>query len=391
MILIRNGRVLTMEHRAVYDPGYVLVDGERILSVGPGDGPPDLVAGPDDRVVDAQGGTILPGFVEAHCHVGLWEDGSGWEGEDGNETSQPVTPHLRALDAITPMDRCFREALAGGVTTVMTGPGSANVLSGQFALLKNRPSSVDRMVMRAPAAMKAALGENPKKAHGKARNVAPMTRMGNAALLREALAAAANYRDRKAAGKDPEYNARWEALLPVLSRDLPLKVHAHRADDILTAVRICREFDLRYTLEHVTEGYLVVDMLAGPEAGRLEGIVTGPLLTDRSKPELKRADIRNPAILAAAGLPVAIMTDHPVTPLQYLPVTAAVAVREGMDEWAALEAITIVPARILGVADRVGSLAPGKDADVVVMTGHPFLVSSRVRMTLVSGQPAYEA
>ena len=409
MILIENAHVMTMDHRKEFPNGFLLMGTEeekgRILAVGDGDGQDALLAacGHDGldpaacRIVDAAGGVLLPGLIDPHCHIGLWQDGQREETGDGNEMTDPCTPHLRAIDAINPFDACFREAYEAGITSVMTGPGSANVIAGQFAFIKTFGTSLDRMVVDPCPAMKAALGENPKGVYGP-RNAFPGSRMGNAAVFREALLKARKYMEAREKHRidptaaEPEYNMKHEALIPVLEGKLPLKIHGHRSDDLLTAVRICKEFNLRYTLDHCTEGYRVVDHLAEEyAAGRLQGVLTGPLLSDRSKPELAHSTIRNPGILSGHGIPTAILTDHPVIPIQYLAITAAVAAREGMDEYAALEAITITAARLCNVSARVGSLTVGKDGDAVILSGHPFDYRTRVRETVISGKTVYTA
>lgn len=414
MVLIYNARVVTMAG-AIYDPGYVWTDRQKICAVGDGQPGADVLAAHRGATLDAGGGWLLPGLIDAHCHVGLFNDGLTLEGDDGNEPSDPVTPQLQAIDGLFQDDRCFGEALAHGITSVMTGPGSANVLAGRFALLRTGGRTPEDMAIETQAAMKAAFGENPKKTHGR-KDRSPMTRMATASVLRDALNKASHYRDEQmraaergrgaaaSAGLDtpaaaPAPDARWEALLPVLSGAIPLKIHAHRTDDILTAVRIANEFGLRYTLDHCTEGYRIADLLASeykrgqesgrgcgrPGLGRLEGIIAGPLLSDRSKPELARADIRNPAIIAAAGIPLAIMTDHPVVPVQYLITSAAEAVRAGMPEESALAAITIQAARICGAASEIGSLEVGKAADMVLFSGNPFDYRSRARQVFLQG------
>lgn len=402
MLLIRNGSIWTMKDGVRIERGYVLCKDGAIVAAGAGDGPAASLEGGASRILDARGGVVMPGLVDAHCHLGVFADGGGMEGDDGNEESDPVTPHLRAIDAIHHEDRCFREAVEAGVTSVLSGPGSANVLGGQFSFLKTSGDGVDSMCRLAPAAMKAAFGENPKKAYGP-RHAAPTTRMATAALLRETLFKAERYaRDSAAAeeGKDackrPDFDMKLEALRPVIAREIPLKIHAHRADDLLTAMRICEEFGLRYTLEHATEAYRIVDAILAAMDGtgrrsRLEGVVVGPLLLDRSKPELRNSDVRNPGILAARGIPVAIMTDHPCLPIQHLILSAAVAVREGMDEEAALRAVTIHAARICGMDARVGSIEPGKDADLAVFSGHPLDYRTKVLATVVDGRVVHGA
>ena len=317
--------------------------------------------------------------------------GVGFEGDDGNEATDPCTPHLRAIDGVNPMDRCFRDARLAGVTTVLTGPGSANPISGQFVAMKTAGRWLDDMVIKAPAAMKLALGENPKLTYHE-RHEGPITRMATAAVIRENLAKAVEYRDkleRAAADPDeekPEFDAKLEALLPVVRRELPVHIHAHRADDIATGIRICKEFGLEYVIVHGTEGHLIANELAR-EGAR---VITGPCLGDRSKPELANMSLETPVLLAMAGVKIAICTDHPETPVQYLPLCAAMAVKGGLPADAALAAITIWAAEIGGVAHRVGSLTPGKDGDVVVMSGHPLNWLSRVSAVVVDGRRVTE-
>ncbi len=384
MMLIKGGKVFTMEGE-VLDGGFVLIEKGRISKVGQGEPPGrylDMA-----QLIDAEGMFIMPGFVDAHCDIGLFEDGIGFEGEDGNEATDPVTPHLRAIDAINPMDRAFEEAVRGGVTTAVTGPGSANVLGGEFVAIKTVGGSVEDMVIKNPVAIKCAFGENPKRVYYE-KKTAPMTRMATAALLREALMKAKRYMERKERAKEdkqPELDVKMESLVRVLRKELPLKAHAHRADDIMTALRIAREFDIDMTIEHCTEGHRITETLV--REGR--GLVVGPGLSSRSKYELRDLTFKTPSILSAAGLDIAIMTDHPVIPIQYLPVCAALAVKEGMDEYKALEAITINAARISGIADRVGSLLPGKDADIAIFDGHPFNYTTKVRYVIVNGNLVY--
>ena len=380
---ILNGVVHTMAG-PVIPHGYVEVENGKIRAVGEMSAWTAAAAGP---VYDAGGGHILPGFIDAHCHLGMFGNALGFEADDGNESTDPCTPQLRAIDAINPQDRCFREAREGGVTTVLTGPGSANPIAGQFAAIKTDGRWVDEMVLRAPAAMKMALGENPKTVYNE-RKETPITRMATAAVIRQELSKTLEYMDKqdKADAEEdtdaPDYDAKLEALIPVLRGELPVHIHAHRADDIATAVRICREFGLKYVIVHGTEGHLLPELLAAEGAG----VITGPSLTDRSKPELANLTIENPAILARAGVPVAICTDHPVIPIQYLPICAALAVRGGLEPEEALAAITIHPARLAGLDKRVGSLEPGKDADSVVTTGHPLDWNGKVRYVFIGGK-----
>jgi len=386
MLLLKNGNVMTMAGPAFV--GDVAIENGKIIAVG------QSLSYSDAEVRDVTGMTVMPGIVDPHCHIGMWEDAMGFEGADGNECTNPITPELRAIDAINPYDRCFEEAAAGGVTTCVTGPGSANVIGGQFVAIKTYGDSVDDMVLRFPVAVKAAFGENPKRVYN-GKNQTPSTRMATAALMRKALIEAQEYNEKLERGKAdpekmPERNLGKEILARVIRRELPMKIHAHRADDILTAIRICREFKLRYTLDHCTEGYLITDKLKEALSEDCEGIIVGPLLTDRSKIELKNLSFKAPKVLEQAGIEYAMMTDHPVTPEQYLPICTAVAVREGASEEGALKAITINAAKITGIADRVGSIEVGKDADIAVFSGHPFDFRSRCVLTLVNGKVAHE-
>ncbi len=386
MLLLKNGNVMTMAGPAFV--GDVAIENGKIVAVG------QSLSYSDAEVRDVTGMTVMPGIVDPHCHIGMWEDAMGFEGADGNECTNPITPELRAIDAINPYDRCFEEAAAGGVTTCVTGPGSANVIGGQFVAIKTYGDSVEDMVLRFPVAVKAAFGENPKRVYN-GKNQTPSTRMATAALMRKALIEAQEYNEKLERGKAdpekmPERNLGKEILARVIRRELPMKIHAHRADDILTAIRICREFKLRYTLDHCTEGYLITDKLKEALGEDCEGIIVGPLLTDRSKIELKNLSFKAPKVLEQAGIEYAMMTDHPVTPEQYLPICTAVAVREGASEKGALKAITINAAKITGIADRVGSIEVGKDADIAVFSGHPFDFRSRCVLTLVNGKVAHE-
>jgi imidazolonepropionase-like amidohydrolase len=357
-------------------------------------------------VYDATSKVVMPGLIDAHCHVGLWPEGLGEDHSDGNEMTDPITPHLRALDAVHPEDPAFKELVAAGVTTVLTGPGSGNLIGGQWVCLKTVPKpSVEQMMLLEPAGMKMALGENPKRVYGEQKK-APSTRMGNAATLRTALVDAQNYLEKwrryeadladyraKVEAKDkdaeepkpPERDLQLEALGKVLRREMKARVHAHRADDMLTAIRIAEEFNLNLTLEHATEGYKIADVLA--EKGI--PVTAGPIFFSREKYELKDMTPRNPGLMAKAGVKVAIQTDE-MSAVKYLTINAALAVREGMPEQEALKAITINPAEIIGVADRVGSLEVGKDADLVVFSGHPFDYRTVADLVLVDGQVAYK-
>ena len=382
-MLIINGTVHTMDGLTIPN-GYVAISGTKIAQVGPMEECPPHWEG---ETLDAREGHILPGFIDAHSHLGMFGDALGFEGDDGNEATDPCTPHLRAIDAINPLDRCFEEARKAGVTTVLTGPGSANPISGQFAAIKTTGKWVDAMIVRAPVAMKLALGENPKCVYNE-RHETPVTRMATAAIIRENLYKALEYAeklDRAAEDEEedkPDYDAKLEALLPVVRKELPVHIHAHRADDIATGIRIAKEFGLKCVIVHGTEAHLIPQLL------EQEGVpvITGPCLGDRSKPELANMTIESPAVLTLHGVKVAICTDHPEVPIQHLPLCAAMAVKGGMNPEAALAAITINPAQIAGIDHLVGSLTPGKEADVVVTSGHPINLLSRVRAVVIGGK-----
>lgn len=385
MLVIKNARLLTMTENGSF-VGDIRIDGGKIAEIAHNID----TAGCD--VFDAEGMYAMPGIIDAHSHIGMWEDGMGREGSDGNEATNPVTPEMRSIDGINPFDRCFKEAVACGVTTAVTGPGSANVVGGTFVAMKLYGRSMDEMILKFPVAMKAAFGENPKRVYGD--KATPATRMAIAAILRKALAGALDYAKKIENAKDdpskmPERDLGKEALLPVIRRELPLKIHCHRADDILTAIRIAKEFNVRFTLDHCTEGYLIPDLLKETIEETGAGIIIGPLLTDRSKIELRKVSFSAPKALYDAGIDFAMMTDHPVIPEQYLPVCAALAVREGLPEDAALRSITINAARITGIDDRVGSLEVGKDADIAVFSGHPLDFRSRCVLCTVDGQVAH--
>lgn len=382
-MLIYNGTVHTMSDPGTIERGYVLIESGKIAGVGDMTHCPTVA--PEDKL-DAQGGHIFPGLIDAHCHLGLFGDGLGFEGDDGNESTDPCTPHLRAIDGINPQDRGFEEGRQGGVTTVATGPGSANPIAGQFAVIKTNGKWIDKMVVKAPVSMKCAMGENPKWSYHERRE-APVTRMAIASIIRENLVLAKEYLDkidRSIQDEDedrPDIDIKLEALLPVLRKEIPLHIHAHRADDILTGIRLAKEFDLNYVIVHGTEGHFVADIL-----GELScPVITGPSLGNRSKPELSHMTIENAAKLHQAGATVAICTDHPETPLQYLNLCASVAVKGGLSPEEALKAITITPAEILGIAHRVGSLSVGKDGDVVVSTHHPLDFMGKITAVFIDG------
>lgn len=384
MILLKNGLVYAMTGGApeVMD---ILVEGRLIKKVAK-----DIKAPKGAEVVDCTDRLIMPGFIDAHCHLGLWEDSIGFEGDDGNEMTDPITPHLRGIDAMNPMDVTFKEAREGGVTTAVAGPGSANIIGGQFAAVKTYGDRIDDMIIKAPIAMKCAFGENPKRVYSGTKKT-PNTRLAIVGEFRKTLFAAKEYLAKKeAAGEDmtkmPAYDMKLEALIPVLKKEIHLKAHAHRADDIFSAIRIAKEFDVKLSLEHCTEGHLIAEHLAK------EGYpaIVGPTFGHRTKVELKNKSFDTPKILHQAGVKIAIMTDSPVIPLQNLPMCAALAAKAGLDEMEALKAISINAAEITGIADRVGSLEVGKDADIVVWDRHPFELQANVCMTLISGEVVYK-
>lgn len=384
MILLKNGLVYTMTEAApsVMD---VLLEGKTIKKVGK-----NIKAPKNAEIIDCTDKVVMPGFIDAHCHLGLWEDSIGFEGADGNEMTDPITPHLRGIDAMNPMDITFREALEGGVTVAVAGPGSANIIGGQFAAVKTHGDRIDDMIIKAPLAMKCAFGENPKRVYGESKK-SPGTRLGIVGEFRKTLFAAKEYLAKKeAAGDDiskmPAYDMKMEALIPVMKKEIPLKAHAHRADDIFSAIRIAKEFDLKLSLEHCTEGHLIAEHLAK------EGYpaIVGPTFGDRSKFELKNKTFDTPKVLHEAGVKIAIMTDSPVIPLQHLPMCAALAAKAGLDEMEALRAISINAAEITGIADRVGSLEAGKDADVVIWSQHPFELKADVLYTIINGDVVYK-
>ena len=384
MILIKNGKVYTMAGQVI-ENGSILIKDGKIAEVGM-----DIIAPLDVKVIDAEGKMVFPGFIDAHCHLGLFEEGIGFEGSDGNEMVDPITPHLRGIDGMNPMDISFREAYEGGITTAVTGPGSANVIGGTFAAIKTYGTRIDNMIIKDPVAMKIAFGENPKRVYNSQKK-SPMTRMATAAILRETLFKAKSYMDKKESAEDelklPEFNMKMEALIPVLKKEIPLKAHAHRADDIYTALRIAKEFDLDITLDHCTEGHLIVDELA--KEGKYA--IVGPSLGSRSKFELQNKTFETPGILVKAGVKVAITTDSPVIPLQHLPLCAGLAHKDGLDEMEALKAITINPAEIIGLDDRIGSIEVGKDADIVIFEGNPIRdVDYQTFVTIIDGEIVYE-
>ena len=382
-MLLVNGRIYTMEKRGIIEQGYVRTNGKYIEEVGEMEHlRPN---GKKEEILDVEGAWVLPGIIESHCHIGISEEKIGLIGDDCNEGTNPVTPALRAIDAVNPMDAAFHDAIEAGITSVMTGPGSANVVGGQFLFMKTHGRCIDEMVVKAPAAMKAAFGENPKTCYGD-KDEYPATRMGVAALLRKTLFEAAQYKKEKESGKLEKENFEMEPWIPVLNKEILLKVHAHRADDILTAIRIAKEFDLRITIDHGTESHLIAEQVK--EAGY--PVIVGPDLTSRSKLEVKNMNFKTNKILDENGILFSITTDHPVTMIQYLPLCAGLAVKRGLPMEEGLKAITIHPAQICGVVDRVGSLKEGKDADIAVFSGNPMEVFTKTLYTIINGEIVYD-
>jgi imidazolonepropionase-like amidohydrolase len=386
-LAIVGGRVVPVEGEPLAGGVVLLRDGKIAAVEGPGFAVPEGVS-----VVDAAGKWVLPGFIDAHAHAGVHEEAEGWAGQDTNERTEPVTAHVRAIDAINPADLGFRDAITGGVLAVNVNPGSANPIGGQTVALKCWGRTVDDMVMREPAGMKSALGENPKRVYGE-RNVLPSTRLGTAAVIRGAFVAALNYQAKLAAAENnpsperavAERDLKLEALSRVLRREIPWRQHCHRADDIATAMRMAREFGYDLVIDHGTEAYLLADQIAAASIP----VVIGPLITSRSKVELRNRSLASPGLLAAAGVMIAITTDHPVVPIHFLIHQATLAVKEGLDPVTALESVTINPARIIGCADRIGSLVVGKDADVVLWSGDPLDVMSRAERAFIGGREIY--
>lgn len=384
MIFIKNGFIYTMAGQVI-ENGCILIENGKIIEVGV-----DLVAPDNAEIIDAKGKMVTPGFIDAHCHLGLFEEAIGFEGSDGNEMTDPVTPQLRAIDAINPMDIAFEEAYQGGVTTAVTGPGSANVIGGTFVALKTYGHRVDDMIIKNPVAMKIAFGENPKRVYN-GQKKSPMTRMATASILRETLFKAQTYMNKKENAEDstkiPDYDIKMEAMIPVLKREIPVKAHAHRADDIFTALRIAKEFNIDITLDHCTEGHLIAEELA------IEGkpAIVGPSFGSRSKFELKNKTFDTPRVLVEAGIKIAITTDSPVIPLNYLPLCAGLAHKAGLSEMEALKAITINAAEIVGLDNRIGSIEVGKDADIAIFEGNPIKdLDCKTFMTIIDGKVVFK-
>jgi len=381
---VTGGYVVPVDGAPI-EGGTVLVDGGVIVAVGPA---ADVDVPDDAEIVDASGAWVLPGFVESHGHVGVYEEGDGWAGLDVNEMTDPNGARLRALDGINPDDEGFRDALSGGVTTIVVKPGSGNPIGGQTVAVKSWGRTVDDMLMREPVSVKSALGENPKRVYGE-KDKLPSTRLGVAAVIRDAFVKAQDYREAREwairEGNPFERDTGCEILVRVLDGEVPWCQHTHRADDIATAIRLSEEFGYRLIVNHGTEGHLLADTLADKNIP----VIIGPLIVGRSKVEVRRRHMRNPGILARAGVRIALTTDHPVVPIDYLVHQATFAVKEGLDTETALRSITVNPARIMGLDDRVGALKPGLDADLVLWSGDPLDVMSRAVRVFIGGREVY--
>ena len=381
-MIIRNGLIFLIENDGFTKKDIELKDG-KIERIGR-----NLSNDSGSEEFDAEGMYITPGLIDAHSHIGLFNESMRWEGEDGNEEFDPVTPDMNAVDGINPFDISFREALEGGVTTASTGPGSANVIGGSFVTISLYGNIVDNMVIQSPASMKCAFGENPKGVYGQ-KGKAPVTRMGVAVILRETIVKAENYIARKEdaqyKGEHFDIDPKMEAMIPVIEKDIPLKAHAHRADDICTAIRIAKEFNVKLTLEHCTEGHLIADYIA--EEGLSAQV--GPTFGSRTKVELTNKSFETAKILSERGVKVSIITDHPVIPQQSLNMCAAMAVKAGMDEFEALKAITLNPAQTLGIDHLKGQLKEGLDADIVIWDLHPLDLQASTVRVYVKGEEVF--
>lgn len=380
MLTIVHGKIKTMA-QAYYQDGFLQIENGRITAVGD---MKDCPVKSGSGILDAKGNLVMPGIVEAHCHMGITEEKKGMEGDDCNENVEPITPWLRAIDAINPMDAAFDDALRAGITSAMVGPGSSNVVGGQFAFIKTHGRCIDHMIVKAPAAMKVAFGENPK-VNFSGQNVSPATRMAIAAMLRQELFQAKAYQKKQQENQSQEKDFRYECWLPVLEGKIPLKAHVHRADDILTAIRIAKEFGLSMTLDHCSEGHLIAEEIK--ESGF--PAIVGPDMASRNKIEVQNMAFKTVGILNQAGVRTAITTDHPVSMIQFLPICAGLAVKSGLDMEEGLRSITINSAEICGVADRVGSLEVGKDGDVAIFDGNPLEVFTKALYTIIEGKIVY--
>lgn len=383
MLAIVNARLETVSN-GIIENGQILVKDGKIMALGP-----QVEIPAEARVIDAGGRTVTPGIIEAHSHIGINEQGIGWEGSDGNEVSSPITAWCRAIDGINMRDSAFNDFLRAGITSTNVVPGSANLIGGLSVAIKCTGTIVDEAAIKFPTGVKAALGENPKSVYG-GRNQSPSTRMGNAALMREALLKAQQYMSKldaaTSAADKPKYDKQCDALLPVMRGEIPLRIHCHRADDIVTALRIVNEFGIKYTLEHVTDGYLLVDLLKKNDAV----VAVGPTIQYGSKVENRERDFRTPVALARAGIKYCLTTDHAVVAGHHLLLIAGLSVGWGVDRDLALRSITLSAAEHACIADRVGSLEVGKDADIVIWSGDPLDFTTHADVTIIDGQIVYE-
>lgn len=384
MLAVKGGKIITITN-GIIDDGVIIIQNGKIKDVGP-----DVKVPKSAKLIDAKNKIIMPGLVEAHCHIGIWEEKIGWAGSDGNEMTEPATPHVRALDGIKANadEGGLIAAIKEGITTAQVLPGSANVIGGTGVVLKTAPkNTVDEMVIKDPSGMKIAFGENPRRVYGVEKKVMPSTRMGVAGVLREWLQKTQNYIEKKEKFKDemdkqPEKDIKLEALIPVMKKEIPLRAHAHRADDVATAVRICEEFDLEMSWEHATEGHRIAEWIAK------KGIpaVWGPSLMARPKWEMRELSYETPRIMYEAGVKFCIQTDAVGSSIKFLPICAGLSVREGLPYDYALKAITIIPAEILGVSERVGSIEKGKDADLRILSGDPLELKTKVEKVIIDGK-----
>lgn len=373
-MIIKNAKIYTMEENSVQE-GDILVKDGKIAKIG-------SIDEQDEQVIDAKGMCVYPGLIEAHCHLGMEESAIRMEGNDVNEMSEPLTPQVRAIDGCNPLDETVVNACNAGITCVAAGPGSANVIGGTFLAYKTHGISIDEMAIKNPIAMKCAFGENPKRVYQDSRI---KTRMNIAAMLRETLFKTKEYLAKKENGEQPAFDMKLEAMIPVIKKELPLKCHAHRADDILTVIRIAKEFDVKVTLDHCTDGAIIVDQIKASGYP----VIVGPALTHKSKFELAHNSFKTPKVMNDAGILMAITTDSPVVPQEYLPLCAGLAMKAGLSEMDALKAITINPAKILGLDDRIGSIAVGKDADLVICDGSILDPQHTVSYTIINGEVVY--
>ena len=379
---IYNVQIKTMEKRRSIENGWIEIENGKIIAVE--EGSPDVVGTED---LDGQGKLLIPGFIDAHTHLGIIENGIDFEGDDCNEATDPFTPQLRTIDGINPIDRCFEEAYKRGITSAVVAPGSANPCGGEIIAVKTYGRRIDDMIIK-PVGIKFALGENPKRVYND-RDETPVTRMATAALIREGLTKAKRYLadiDAYEIDKEnndmPEFDLKNHALIPLLRREISAHFHCHRADDMFTAVRIAKEFDLKLVIVHATEGHLIADILGTEKLSA----ISGPVICDRCKPEMKGLELKNTAELIKNGVKTSICTDHPVIPIQYLPASAAMAVKGGLDSDIALEAITINAAEIAGIDDTTGSIAVGKDADLQLYCGNPLDIMNDPELVMINGK-----